>query len=135
MPVGQALINLIANNAIGLTGGVQPKLLVNLAALRALLQPEQAALTAAAIRQRRDVGTMTLNPPGGGAPVGVPTVILMSANGSKPRLGGAPLSGAPVTLGERGRNGHILVVAGGKGDGTPSLVPNASTSPTSRSSP
>lgn len=136
MPAGQALINLLqSTGAIALTGGQRPTFKVNFALLRAALQPEQAAMLAAintavqaalaagtapsitpALTQRTDTGTISLTPPAGGPAVNIPVIVLLGTDGGgsgPPTRPGFPRKGETVILDERGRNGHILIAAGG----------------------
>lgn len=121
MPTGQAFINLIQQSgAIKLTGGVRPKFTVNFAALRAVLQREQKAMTGVVLatgpqRLRTDTGNITLTPPGGN-PVNIPIIVMLGADGSIGGAGGLPQNGETVILDGRSRSGHILIAAGGNGD-------------------
>lgn len=138
MPTGQALVNLLASTgAISLTGGQKPTFKANFVLLRAAFQPEQAAMfkaiqTAlktglagaptvtipASMKQRTDTGNITLTPPGGGAAVTVPVIILLGTDGAgngPPSWPTVPRKGETVILDERKRNGHILIAAAGNG--------------------
>lgn len=118
MPQDQQLVNLIATNgAIILTGGSQPTFIVNFPLLRGILQPEQLAMTnvTPVTRIRRHTGDMTLNPPAGGNPVIIPTIILLGADGKSMGAAGIPENGETVILDELQRDGHILIAAGGNG--------------------
>jgi len=138
MPTGQALVNLLqTTGAITLSGGQKPTFKANFALLRAAFQPEQSAMLAAirtalqgalaagtpvsipvTMKQRTDKGTISLTPPGGGAAVGIPVIILLGTDGvgsGPPTWPGVPRKGETVILDERNHNGHILIAAGGNG--------------------
>jgi hypothetical protein len=69
-----------------------------------------------ALTQRTDSGVIVLQPGGIGVAVGVPIIILLGADGAgsgPPTWQTVPRKGETVILDDRGRNGHILIAAGG----------------------
>lgn len=118
MPTNQQLVNLIATKrGITLSGVINPKFKVNYKILRAIFQPEQVAMLNAnpTIRIRKDIGVITLTPPGGGNPVNINTIILLGADGRSLGDKGLPQNGETITLTETSTNAHILIAAGGNG--------------------